>query len=245
MHTAASPTVQENHESGRSPGTKGPLDHDDGVDGMGAVALKDGAEEEEYFGTVQFITANYFHGTLTNDLKGASSNVAFLRFIVHAVGHPANPADNLPLSNIDVSTEVGQSNADRFDAFLRRPSGISSLTGTQERVPVDPFALPPQAEADALLHLFFTTVNLMIPCIHEGSFRDTYRKLQIDGVRSVRRSWLGTLNVVFALATNVMTATSPNIERATRASMYFERAMELVKSDTLRRLSLEMGMAHI
>lgn len=50
-HTA-SPTIQENHESGRSPGTKGPLDQDDGVDGMGAVVLKDRAEEEEYFGAV-------------------------------------------------------------------------------------------------------------------------------------------------------------------------------------------------
>lgn len=170
--------------------------------------------------------------------------MAFLRFI-HAVSHPVNPADNLPLSSIDVSTEVGQSNDNRFDAFLRRPSGISSLTESQGRVRVDPFALPPQVEADALLHLFFTTVNLMIPCIYESSFRDTYRKLQIDGIRSVRRSWLGTLNVVFALATNVMTATSPNIERATRASIYFERAMELVKSDILGRLSLEMGMAHI
>lgn len=100
-------------------------------------------------------------------------------------------------------------------------------------------------EADALLHLFFTTVNLIIPYIYESSFRDTYRKLQINGIRSVRRSWLGTLNVVFALAINVMTATLPNIERATRASIYFERAMELVKSDILGRLSLEMGMADI
>jgi hypothetical protein len=195
--------------------------------------------------SVQFnLSLQLFHGTLSNDSKGASSNVAFLRFI-HAVGHPVKPADNLPLSSIDVSTEVGQSNDNRFDAFLRRPSGISSLTESQGRVRVGPFALPPQVEADALLHLFFSTVNLMIPCIYENSFRDTYRTLQIDGIRSVRRSWLGTLNVVFALATNVMTATSPNIERAMRASMYFERAMELVKSDILGRPSLEMGMAHI
>lgn len=62
MHTATSPTIQEDHESRRSQGTKGPLDQDNGVDGMGAVVLKDGAEEEEYFGTVLFIPANYFMG---------------------------------------------------------------------------------------------------------------------------------------------------------------------------------------
>lgn len=243
MNATTSSTVQENHEPRRSPGMKGPLDQDDEVDGMGAVALKDGADEEEYFGIVESITANHFVGPRLTIRKGASSNVAFLRFI-HAVGDPVNSVDNLPLSSIDVSTEVGQSNDDRFDAFLRRPSGVSSLTESQGRVRVDPFALAPQTEADALLHLFFTTVNLMIPCIYEASFRDTYRKLQIDGALCVRRSWLATLNVVFALATNVMTATSPNIERAARASMYFERAMELVKSDILGRLSLEMGMSY-
>lgn len=169
--------------------------------------------------------------------------MAFLRLIIHAVGHPVNPSDDLPLSNTDVSTD-GQSSENRFDAFLRRPSGIRSLPETKERIRVDPFALPPQMEADALLHLFFTTINLMLPCIHEDSFRDIYKKLQVGGTRSVRKSWLASLNVVFALATNVMTATSPNIERATRSTMYFERAMELVKSDMLGRLSLEMGMPH-
>jgi hypothetical protein len=169
--------------------------------------------------------------------------VAFLRLIIHAVGHPVSPSGNVPLSNTDASTD-GQSNDNHFDAFLRRPPGISSLPETKGRVRVDPFALPPQMEANALLHLFFTTINLMIPCIHEDSFRDMYNKMQVSGTRNVRRSWLGSLNVVFALATNVMTATSPDIERATRSSMYFERAMELVKSDMLGRLSLEMGMAH-
>ncbi|KAJ5781190.1 Zn(II)2Cys6 transcription factor [Penicillium paradoxum] len=215
---AASPAMPESQDPQHSPGMKGPLDQDDEVDGMGSVALKDGADEDEYF--------------------GASSNVAFLRFIIHAVG--ANSAENLPPSTIDSSSGLRPPSDDHFDAFLRRPSGVSSEIEGQGRTRVNAFGLPAEMESDALLHLFFTTVNLMIPCIHECSFRDTYRKLHTDGIRSVRRSWLATLNVVFALATNVMTATSPNIERATRASMYFERAMELVKSDILGRLSLEM-----
>lgn len=62
IHTATSPKIQGNHESRRSPGVKGPLDQDDEVDGMGAVALRDGADEEEYFGKVRFIPTNYFMG---------------------------------------------------------------------------------------------------------------------------------------------------------------------------------------
>lgn len=62
IHTATSPKIQENYESRRSPGVKGPLDQDDEVDGMGAVALRDGADEEEYFGKVRSIPVNYFMG---------------------------------------------------------------------------------------------------------------------------------------------------------------------------------------
>lgn len=109
---------------------------------------------------------------------------------------------------------------------------------------MDPFALPPQHEAESLLQLYFSTVNLMLPCIHEESFRATYRRARNDGPRTVRRSWLGVINMVFALATNITTPTSPPLERATRSDMYFERAQELVRPEILGRLSLELGMSH-
>lgn len=242
MHVATPSAIQANDEPQPSLGLKGSLDRNDGVDGMGAVALKDGADEDEYFGKFEVMTANCVLETVSHSL-GASSNVAFLRFVIRAVG--VNSADNLPPSIIEASTELVQSNDDHFDAFLRRPSTINCVARSQDKASVNPLALPADHEADTLLHLFFTTINLMIPCIHEPTFRDTYRKLQIEGIRSVRRSWLGTLNVVFALATNVLTATSPNVERAARANMYFERAMKLVKAEILGRLSLEMGMASI
>lgn len=62
IHTTTSPKIPENYESRHSPRVKGPLDQDDEVDGMGAVALRDGADEEEYFGKVQSIPVNYFMG---------------------------------------------------------------------------------------------------------------------------------------------------------------------------------------
>ena len=106
---------------------------------------------------------------------------------------------------------------------------------------VDPFALPPHNEAEHLLRLYYITVNLMVPCIHEESFRAAYRRVRTDGPRAARRPWLGILNMMFAIATNVLTPTSPPQERATRSDMYFERAVELVRPDMLRRFSLEMG----
>lgn len=61
MNTATSSTIQKERESPPSPRMKGPLDEDDEVDGMGAVALKDGADEEEYFGTVLFTSYSSEH----------------------------------------------------------------------------------------------------------------------------------------------------------------------------------------
>ncbi len=49
VHTSTSPT-QGDQRSETTMGLTGSPDQDDVVDGMGAVALKDGAAEEEYFG---------------------------------------------------------------------------------------------------------------------------------------------------------------------------------------------------
>lgn len=140
---------------------------------------------------------------------------------------------------------MGQLSNEAFDAFLKRPTDINILADGQRKINVEPFALPSHAEADSLLRLYFSTVNLMIPCIHEHSFRDTYMKIQSVGPGGLRRSWLGVLNLMFAIATNVMAATSPTYERATRSNTYFERAVELVRSDILGPISLEMGMVHL
>lgn len=82
----------------------------------------------------------------------------------------------------------------------------------------------------------------MVPCIDEDSFRKTYLQMQVDGLGSVRRSWLGILSVVFALAINVTAPTSPTAELATRSQTYFTQALELVRPEILGRLSLEMRM---
>jgi hypothetical protein len=130
-------------------------------------------------------------------------------------------------------------------AFLRRPANPDISRERGQRKTVDPFALPAEREAEDLLQVYFSTVNLMLPCIHEDSFRGTYRMARIDGLRAVRRTWLGVLNIIFALAANVMTATSPPVERAAQSDMYFERAMELARPEMLGRLSLELGTSDL
>ncbi|BCS19451.1 fungal specific transcription factor domain-containing protein [Aspergillus puulaauensis] len=186
---------------------------DDGVDGMGAVPLKDGAEEDEYF--------------------GMSSNVAFLRFIVDSVGRPVNSVLG------PSSSESAHFENESICGYFARPTSFTGYE-SQRGSPKRPVALPQREETDSLLRLYFSTVNLMIPGVHEDSFRTTYAKMQRNGLSGIRKSWLGVLNVILAIATNVLAATSPTREQATKSKMYFEQALELIKADMLGRLSLEM-----
>ncbi|KAF5855754.1 hypothetical protein ETB97_008472 [Aspergillus alliaceus] len=143
---------------------------------------------------------------------------------------------------VDGMDATGGSRDDDFDGFLQRPPDESPSSLSADRGVVERFSFPPPAEADGLLQIYFTTVNLMMPCIHEASFLGTYRKMRNNELPDIRRSWLGVLNIIFAIATNLTTATTPTSERATRSRMYFERAMEVTKSDIVGRVSLELEL---
>ncbi|KAJ5389708.1 uncharacterized protein N7496_000776 [Penicillium cataractarum] len=193
-------------------------DQSDGVDGMGSVALREGVEEDEYFGN--------------------SSNVAFLRSIVQATVHSAGLGPKTLLEpGITGSENPGHNDS---NSFLMWPFRTDQSGNASRRTPIDPFALPPKYTADDLLHLYFNTVNLMIPCIHEASFRQTLFRMRTEGPENIRRSWLGVLNMMFAITTNVMTPTSPTQDRAQQSNTFYERAMELVSPGILGRPSVEM-----
>ncbi|OKP00516.1 hypothetical protein PENSUB_7973 [Penicillium subrubescens] len=194
-------------------------DQSDGVDGMGSVALRDGAEEDEYFGN--------------------SSNVAFLRSIVQATVQSAGHGPRtLPEPGNTSSESVGNNDSNSFLMWPFRTDQSDNSRSTT----IDPFALPPRDAAEEMLHLYFNTVNLMIPCVHEDSFRQTLSRMKTEGPQEIRRSWLGVLNMIFAITTNVMTPTSPTQDRAQQSNTFYERAMELVSPGILGRPSVEMGM---
>ncbi|KAJ0417773.1 putative Zn(II)2Cys6 transcription factor [Aspergillus carlsbadensis] len=193
---------------------------DHGVDGMGAVPLKDGADEDEYF--------------------GSSSNVAFLRMVMNSVGHQPDLVFRNPGYTMSHSIGIGQSSGSNSDALFARPPIATPLFEGRGKVREDPLKLPSAEEIEHLLRLYFTTVNLMIPCIHEGSFRETYSKLQSHGLSSVSRTWLGILNVILAITTNVMSPTSPTCERAAKSNIYFDQALQLIRPSVFGRISLEI-----
>lgn len=105
------------------------------------------------------------------------------------------------------------------------------------------FYLPPEEETSALIDKYFSDTALLFPYIHEGSFRETYAGLPQGRFMAMRRTWLGLLNMVLAMAT--YTTVSPNGDarnRHTSSEAFYRRATKLCESHVMKTASLEIGM---
>ena len=128
------------------------------------------------------------------------------------------------------------------------PSGHRSVGQTnwgKNEDPVNIYALPPEDRTHELVARYFGDTGLLFPYIHEGSFWETYNEMRSSNFRRVRRSWLGLLNVVMALATNTTIDTESSAEkRAQESDVYYRRAMGLCEKQVMRGTSLEIGQLY-
>ncbi|EMD93153.1 hypothetical protein COCC4DRAFT_75864 [Bipolaris maydis ATCC 48331] len=195
-------------------------DLEDPTDGMGSMIFTD-EEDLRFF--------------------GPSSNIAFTRRIVQltiailkkaaSMGSPISPEQYTITSHIP--------------RISRPPSPIPILTGHFDAASVgtEPFILPPQQDTLHLIELYFRSTGTLFPYIDKEGFLQTYRQLVSTNIVSVRRSWLGLLNVVLAMATNANTdydATLSAQERTYRSNIYFRRASDLCDRQIRHGTSVEI-----
>lgn len=107
---------------------------------------------------------------------------------------------------------------------------------------VNMFALPSEERTWSLIQIYFEKTGQLLPFIHEASFCDTYIRMREDNFKKVRRTWLGLLNIVLAIATSLHTeGDMPAEKRIQESDIYFQRANGLCDRDSKRNASLEMG----
>lgn len=107
---------------------------------------------------------------------------------------------------------------------------------------VDVFALPPEGRTWSLIQIYFEKTGQLLPFIHEASFCETYFRMRENNFKRVRRTWLGLLNIVLAIATSLHTEGDlPAGERIRESDIYYQRANGLCDRDSKRNASLEMG----
>ncbi|KAL1866395.1 hypothetical protein Plec18167_009063 [Paecilomyces lecythidis] len=187
------------------------------IDGMGAIKFTD---EED---------CGFF---------GPSSNIAFMRHISRAIarGNTRNPYGPA-LSPYDrfgggmMSVSRSQPTADNIG---RRRSG-NAVEG------VNIYALPSEARTWNLIRKYFLKTGQLLPFIHEQSFCETYFQMKRDNFTKVRRTWLGLLNIVLAIATSLSTEGDLHAEkRIEESDIYYQRANGLCDRESRRNTSLEM-----
>lgn len=172
-------------------------------------------------------------------LLGPSSNITLTRSISRMVAWLGNVAypwpspvdqDKMPLA---------------FVGTLYRPESTSILSLTRVShagEPFDEFAVPPEYETKRLLSHFFSQLGVLFPVLHRPTFMQDYAQLKVCGARNMRKSWLGLLNIVLALATtSIVLDNSPSDSRAAEAQVYYQRAMALCDRCAVARASLEIG----
>ncbi|KAL2820192.1 fungal-specific transcription factor domain-containing protein [Aspergillus cavernicola] len=173
----------------------------------------------------------------TSFMVGASSNISFLNCVTEAMELATNSnnfsssATKIPIGSTWSPEDMLFPASEETVAPLDEQSLASST--------VDLFALPSPTESDTLVRLYFSAVGLMIPCIQESPFLETYRQVRKMGARSARRSWLGLYNMILAMAANITTPTSPTEERARDSELYFNRALEFAKPLVLGYITFE------
>lgn len=104
-------------------------------------------------------------------------------------------------------------------------------------------SLPSEERTWSLIQQYFHKTGQLLPFIHESSFCETYFQMKRAKFSKVRRTWLGLLNIILAIAASLSTKDDmPAEKRVQESDVYYQRANSLCDRDSKRNASLEMGM---
>ncbi|KAI1344808.1 fungal-specific transcription factor domain-containing protein [Xylariaceae sp. FL0016] len=188
----------------------------DATDGVGSIEFTDEVDSGYY---------------------GPSSNIAFTRIIRRALGRRLAEREDIrgPNANAVRSSQAilhvsrPQSPKPRTQEYLANgKSGQESLK------------IPPAAETEALVEHFFGDTAALFPYVHQKCFAKTYEDVKSSNFTRFRRSWLGILNMVLAMATITKADPASNAsDRAARAEVFFDRARSLCLNQLTGGASVE------
>ncbi|KAM5358999.1 hypothetical protein ACJZ2D_014824 [Fusarium nematophilum] len=176
---------------------------------------------------------------------GPSSNISLMRSISRAMAHKGYVPDisgPSPIARADYHTRTKS-------AMSEQQQRTSVSADSASRVDfINPNYLPPNDETQALISQYFANTGMLFPYIHEPSFIETYQQLRQRQFRTqVRRTWLGLLNMILAMATCTAGRghVDPHSSSAfTKSDAFYRRAQELCKTQMLRGTTLETGKFH-
>jgi hypothetical protein len=93
-----------------------------------------------------------------------------------------------------------------------------------------------------MIEIYFSTTGELFPYIDKDAFLQQYNQLVSSNIRTVRRSWLGLLNMILAMSTSTSHDSAASaIERTAISDAFFRRTMVLCEKQIRHGTSLEIG----
>ncbi|PVH98235.1 hypothetical protein DM02DRAFT_531617 [Periconia macrospinosa] len=210
-HRSPGPPLFDGHD----PAT---VETEDPTDGIGSIVF---TKEEE---------AGFF---------GPSSNIAFTRLIVRTT----TAILKATLTTASSSSPADNALQSHMLRVSRQPSLAPNRSSLSDGISVgtEPFFLPGESEILSLIDIYFRTTGVLFPYIDRETFLYTYHQLNSTNLRAVRRSWLGLLNMVLAMATSASHGSTLSAsQRAAKSDIFFRRAWELCDKQSRHGTSLEL-----
>ncbi|KAJ5279909.1 transcriptional regulatory protein GAL4 [Penicillium angulare] len=173
----------------------------------------------------------------TDEEDCPSSNIAFMRHISRALARGSQQRNGITsISSPQIGG--GMLNVSRS---CPSPGDSRSKPSATGKVEINIFALPSEQRTWHLVQIYFEKTGQLLPFIHESSFCETYFRMKEDNFKRVRRTWLGLLNIILAIATSLHTEGDlPAGQRIQESDIHFQRANGLCDKDSKRNASLEM-----
>lgn len=165
---------------------------------------------------------------------GPSSNISLMRIIFRAMARIGHVPD---IASLGPTGTAGMDDANIVT--LSQPQTTADST---HRLGADSHTyLPPDGETEDLIRQYFSNTGMLFPYIHEQSFLDTYWEMKQNKFRtSVRRTWLGLLNMMLAMVT-CASGRDKGHQAVMESEVFYTRAQELCKKQMLRGTTLEAG----
>lgn len=206
---------------------------EDSVDAMGTVRLVEEGDSG-FFGISLPKPLALIISLIMLMRLGPSSNVAFLRHLTRAIALSGTLNGEIATSAREAFSYEGD-----FVNASRPPMSSGRRSSKQRKETI--FTLPSQTETLRLVHKFFSDTGILFPYIYPPTFLETYHQMVRENFTSVRRTWLGLLNMILAMSTITTCPNDTLADTRTESDVFYQRGVELSGSEILYGTTLEVG----
>ncbi|CAG9955384.1 unnamed protein product [Clonostachys rosea f. rosea IK726] len=194
---------------------------EDSIDGMGGIKFTD-EEDWGYFGS--FLVPGCLRGFETPSGKEIYTNEDV---------HKAFPSPSNQAGEVSGGMSVSRPHQADDEAAERRQY--------RARRGVNIYALPSEARTWSLIRKYFQKTGQLLPFIHEEWFCATYFEMKRSNFTMARRTWLGLLNIIMAMAATLFVESNISAEeRIEESDVYYQRANGLCNKESQRNISVEL-----